>query len=77
MEGYTIAKSVKKLSDEREKLSVDLADKADQINDLLERNRLLKEQLKALGYDANEYVGRKKGITIERERSKEIRGGRA
>ena len=28
LEGYTIAKSVKALSEEREKLSVDLADKA-------------------------------------------------
>lgn len=28
MDGYVIAKSVKQLSDEREKLTVDLADKA-------------------------------------------------
>lgn len=35
---------------------------------------MLKEQLAALGYTSNEYVGTKNGLTIKREKSTEIRG---
>ena len=74
MDGYVIAKSVKQLSDEREKLTVDLADKAKQINELLERNRMLVEQLSALGYSSKEFVGTKNGVTIKKDHHIEIRG---
>lgn len=56
MDGFMIAKNVQQLSEEREKLSVDLADKTDQIRELLQKNKLLKERLADLGYDANERV---------------------
>ena len=38
IDGYEIAKNVKMLSSEREKLSVDLADKAQTIKNLLDEN---------------------------------------
>jgi CDP-glycerol glycerophosphotransferase (TagB/SpsB family) len=53
MDGFQIAKNVQSLSDEREKLSVDLADKSDQIRQLLAMNQILKEDLSNLGIDAS------------------------
>ena len=42
MDGFHIAKNVQSLSNEREKLSVDLADKTSVIRKLLEENHRLK-----------------------------------
>ena len=42
MDGFHIAKNVQSLSNEREKLSVDLADKTSVIRKLLEENDRLK-----------------------------------
>jgi len=41
LDGYQIAKSVQNLTKEREKLSVDLADKANTIKRLLDENEAL------------------------------------
>jgi len=46
LDGYEIAKNVQALSTEREKLSVDLADKAQIIRKLLDENEKLNVQLK-------------------------------
>ena len=54
MDGFRIAKNVQSLSNEREALSTDLADKAAVIAKLLEANRRLKEQLADLGVHSPE-----------------------
>lgn len=46
LDGYAIAKNVKALSNEREDLSVDLADKTDHIKKLLDQNECLQRQLR-------------------------------
>lgn len=46
LDGYQIAKNVQALSAEREKLSVDLADKAQIIRKLLEENEKLTSKLR-------------------------------
>lgn len=46
MDGYEIAKNVQTLSGEREKLSVDLADKAQMIRKLLDENERLTHKLR-------------------------------
>ena len=43
MNGFKIAQNVDKLTAEREKLSVDLADQADQIRKLMDQNKELQE----------------------------------
>ena len=45
MNGYKIAESVNQLSAEREKLTIDLADQAETIKNLLEQNRKLQKQI--------------------------------
>ena len=57
MDGFQIAKNVQQLSNERETLSVDLADKTDHIRQLLEDNRKLKLKLLNLGIDDEDPVG--------------------
>ena len=57
MDGFQIAKNVQQLSNEREDLSVDLADKTNQIRQLLEDNRRLKLKLLNLGIDDDDPVG--------------------
>ena len=57
MDGFQIAKNVQQLSDEREKLSVDLADKTKQIRMLLEEHQRLKQQLARLGIADADDVG--------------------
>lgn len=49
MDGFQIAKNVQALSNEREKLSVDLADKTDIITKLLAENRRLNKELEIFG----------------------------
>jgi len=52
MDGYKIAESVNQLSAEREKLTIDLADQAQTIKNLLEQNKWLQRQLdKSKGSD--------------------------
>lgn len=46
LDGYQIAKGVQSLSDERERLSVDLADKAQIIKGLLDENEALSIRLR-------------------------------
>ena len=46
LDGYQIAKNVQSLTQEREKLSVDLADKAATIKKLLDENEKLNAQLR-------------------------------
>jgi hypothetical protein len=46
LDGYQIAKNVNMLAAEREKLSVDLADKAQTIKKLLDENEKLNAKLK-------------------------------
>ena len=46
LDGYEIAKNVQALTFEREKLSVDLADKAQMIRKLLDKNEKLTEKLR-------------------------------
>ncbi len=46
LDGYEIAKNVQQLSGERERLSVDLADKAKTIRTLLDENEILTKRLK-------------------------------
>lgn len=46
LDGYEIAKNVQVLSQEREKLSVDLADKAQMIRKLLDENERLSKSLR-------------------------------
>lgn len=46
MDGYNIAKNVQTLTNEREKLSVDLADKAQMIRKLLDENERLTYKLR-------------------------------
>ena len=46
LDGYEIAKNVQTLSGEREKLSVDLADKAQVIRKLLDENEKLTKKLR-------------------------------
>lgn len=48
LDGYQIAKSVQSLEQEREKLSVDLADKATTIKKLLDENERLSGNLRTL-----------------------------
>lgn len=45
LDGYQIAKNVQSLTNEREKLSVDLADKANTIKKLLDENDFLNSRL--------------------------------
>ena len=59
MDGFQIAKNVQSLSNEREKLSVDLADKTDIISQLLEENKRLNKQLEAYGVVEVEAGGKK------------------
>jgi predicted RNase H-like nuclease (RuvC/YqgF family) len=59
MDGFQIAKNVQSLSNEREKLSVDLADKTDIISQLLEENRRLNKELEAYGIVEVEAGGKK------------------
>lgn len=49
MDGFNIAKNVKSLHDERETLSVDLADKAAVVSKLLAENKRLNAELAKLG----------------------------
>lgn len=49
MDGFKIAQNVKALHEEREHLSVDLADKASVVKKLLDENKRMKEQLAAMG----------------------------
>jgi predicted RNase H-like nuclease (RuvC/YqgF family) len=46
LDGYQIAKNVQSLGNEREKLSVDLADKANTIKKLLDENETLSLRLR-------------------------------
>lgn len=46
LDGYEIAKNVQTLTNEREKLSVDLADKAQMIRKLLDENERLTHKLR-------------------------------
>ena len=59
MDGFHIAKNVQSLSNEREKLSVDLADKASVISKLLEENEKLKKSLAALGVHGPDDLGKR------------------
>ena len=47
LDGYQIAKNVQSLSNERERLSVDLADKASIIKRLLSENEILQANLRS------------------------------
>ena len=47
-DGFKIAESITGLSDERAKLTMDLADQADQITMLLERKESLQRQLQEI-----------------------------
>ena len=62
MDGFVIAKNVQQLSEDREKLSVDLADKTEQIKELLIQNRRLREALTKLGFDPDENVHTKTDV---------------
>ena len=46
LDGYQLGKNVTSLTQEREKLSVDLADKADTIKKLLDENERLSQRLR-------------------------------
>jgi predicted RNase H-like nuclease (RuvC/YqgF family) len=46
LDGYQIAKNVQSLGNERERLSVDLADKANTIKKLLDENETLSHRLR-------------------------------
>ena len=46
LDGYQLGKNVTSLTQEREKLSVDLADKADTIKKLLDENEKLSQRLR-------------------------------
>ncbi len=56
MDGYEIAKNVQQLSGEREKLSVDLADKAQTIRRLLAENESLNTKLHSAQKNASEML---------------------
>ena len=45
VEGFTVAKNFQGLAEEREKLTSDLADKADQLRQLIQINKELKSKL--------------------------------
>ena len=66
MDGYTIAKSVQELADERERMMADMDKKNRDIQELVDRNTLLRQQLQVLGYQPDEYVGNKLGVTDPR-----------
>ena len=53
MEGFKIAQNVNKLSAEREKLTIDMADQAKMIKHLLQENERLKAALNHLGNKEN------------------------
>jgi predicted RNase H-like nuclease (RuvC/YqgF family) len=56
LDGYEIAKNVQALSAEREKLSVDLADKAQVIRKLLDENEKLNSKLKVAQKEASNLI---------------------
>lgn len=58
LDGFQIAKSVQQLSQEREKLSVDLADKSKTISDLLVINKKLRQSLADIGVLTEDDLGR-------------------
>lgn len=58
LDGFQIAKSVQQLSQEREKLSVDLADKSKTISDLLAINKKLRQQLADIGVFTEDDLGK-------------------
>jgi len=45
MDGFSVAKNLQSLADERERLSVDLADKTDELKNLMQKNQWLKHQI--------------------------------
>lgn len=69
MDGFVIARNVQQLSDDREKLSVDLADKTEQIKELLAQNRKIREALAQLGYEPDEAVHTKARVKAARIKS--------
>ena len=70
MDGFVIARNVQELSDDREKLSIDLADKTTQIKELLTKNRELREALAKLGYEPDEAVHTKARVKAAGLKSK-------
>jgi len=71
MDGFHIAKNVQSLSNERENLSVDLADKTSVIRKLLEENDRLKKSLAALGVHGQDDLGKR----AEQEKWNKLKGG--
>jgi regulator of replication initiation timing len=69
MDGFVIARNVQQLSDDREKLSVDLADKTEQIKELLIQNRKLRDALAKLGFEPDEEVHTKSRVKAARIKS--------
>lgn len=56
LDGYQIAKNVQSLGNERERLSVDLADKANTIKKLLDENEMLQLRLREAQENAQRLI---------------------
>lgn len=64
MNNYLVAKSAVNLSDECEKLREEMVKSNKKLKDLIDNNKLFKQQLGILEYGQVEPVGTKKGVTI-------------